>query len=194
MAWKRYRIIDLLILLILMCALEVLSLRLLGTSNQIFVLSLVMPIALIAYMRWNAFGVIYALVGGAINVILINAFDGGFYLTTHWQQLVAYTLGNSASIIVLLYFRKGLEAKEKLRKSIPLIIAYVATSFLAVCLFRSVLGSVLQSANFFDLLLSHLTRETFNFIFTLLVIIVTSKQDQVFADQKDYFETHNVRR
>ncbi len=194
MAWKRYRLIDLTILLLLMVVLEVLSLRLLGTTNQLFVLSIVMPITLIAYMRWNWCGVIYAVLGGVINVILINMFNEGFYLYSHWQQLVSYSVGNAASIIVLLYFRKGLESKEKLRKSIPLIIAYVTTSFLAVCILRTILGSVLQGANFFDLLLSHLTRETFNYIFTLLVLIVTSKQDQVFADQKEYFETHNVRR
>ena len=103
MSLKRYMCIDLFILGAILCGLEFLnSLALQYFPGEVFTLSVVLPITLIVMMRWGAYGVLHAVVGGLVYCIF-NQGGPSTYLI--------YTLGNACIALNLVWFKKiGKEA------------------------------------------------------------------------------------
>lgn len=53
MGLKNYRTVDLTIWLVIMCAIEAISLLVMKRIGSMFVLSVIVPVTLIIFVRWN---------------------------------------------------------------------------------------------------------------------------------------------
>ena len=184
MTLTRYRATDLTILLVIMVVLESASLIALTKVGSQFVLSVVMPVTLIVYMRWNGYGLIHAVVGGITQALVISLINDAFTIGEAVKFSVVYGLGYAASAISMTFFIKG--GKERVKDRIYMTALYALTAFAATCLIRATVLAI-YGESFTDALISHLTREALNFVFTFLVLIIASRQNNFFVDQKEYF-------
>ncbi len=195
MGLKQYRTIDLTILFIIMCVLEVASLLVLHRNISSFYLSIVLLVTLIVYMRWNFYGCIFGIVGGIIDAVLISSINSivdpnAMAMSAVVKWSIAYVVGYLMTAVSMAFFKMG---KKKFSSNLIYIFFYVLSAYILMCLGRS-LVFVFYGENFFEVLISNFTREALNLVFTFLVLLVAKRQDSIFADQKEYFETHKVRR
>lgn len=196
MGLKQYRTIDLTILFIIMCAIECASLLVLSKVISSFYLSVVLLVTLIVYMRWGFYGAIFGLVGGIIDAVLISNINSvtdssALELSNVVQSSIVYVVGYLATMVSMLFFKMG---KGNLSSKLWAVFLYTLSAYVLMCLGRSVVLTV-YGQNFFSALIGQLfSQDLLNLVFTFLVLLVARKQDSVFADQKEYFESHKVRR
>ncbi len=195
MGLKQYRTIDLTVLFLIMGVIEVASLLVLRINISSFYLSVVMVVTLIVYMRWGAYGILFGVVGGIIDAVLTlnvnSAVDANvFELSNIIKWSITYAVGYLATAISMLFFKLG---KKELSSKLYLVFLYELSAYVLMIIARCVVLAV-YGQNFFNALIGQSTREILNLLFTFFVLLVARKQDSVFADQKEYFETHKVRR
>ena len=183
MSLSRYRATDLTILLLVMCAIEAISLFVLKRVGSQFVLSVIVPVTLIVYIRWNAFGLIHALVGGVLEAAVITYYNGDMTVFTLVRSATIYGAGYACTAAAMLTFIKGKDAVAGKWWSTAL---YALIAFVAMCIGRAVTATVFGE-DFLDILLEYLLREALNLIFTILVLLIARRQNGFFADQKEYF-------
>ena len=194
MGLKQYRNIDLTVLFVIMSVIEVASGLVLSKAMSSYYLSVIMVVTLIVYMRWGFWGAIFGFAGGIMQAILIlniqSAVDpNAFEMQNVIKWSVAYVVGYLATMFSMFFFKIG---KKKLSEKLGYIFLYVLSSYLLMAVGRSI-ALAFFGQNFFNALMGQ-TRELLNLVFTFLVLLVAKRQDSVFADQKEYFETHKVRR
>ena len=183
MGLVRYRITDLTILLVIMCVIEALSIVVLKRFGSQFVLSVIVPITLIVYMRWSGYGLIHAFAGGILYSVVIHWYNGALTFSSVARDATIYCVGYLCTAAALLLFIKG---KDKVNKSRWLTALYAFIAFAAMCIGRAVTATVFGE-DFFGVLLGYLTRESLNFVFTVIVLWIARRQNGFFTDQKEYF-------
>ena len=119
---KQYVIIDMIILALVLCVLEAASRWALDFfRREIFTISIVLPMTLIAMMRHGAVGTALAALGGAVYCMLNHA-QAGIY--------IVYIVGNMFIAANLLWFRNS--GKQKVVQSKGRIALYVLTGYLLI--------------------------------------------------------------
>ncbi len=147
-----------------------------GTSwfyGQPYSVSLVPALTAVVFMRWGVFGLIHAVLGGAVFAI---ASKSGV------QQALVYALGNLLSGLVLLMFQ--IKKKEAVRTSNGLAVVFTLLVALLMQIGRG-LVSLLFGAPLSGILDFVLT-DVLSGIFAVVLVYVTRKMDGVFEDQKTY--------
>ncbi len=176
MSLKRYMCIDLTILGAILCGLEFLnSLALQYFPGEVFTLSVVLPISLIVMMRWGAYGVLHAVVGGLVYCIF-NQGGPSTYLI--------YTLGNACIALNLVWFRKI--GKEAVRKSALYTVLFALSGYVAMNVGRAILAAVLEGMPFVALLVRYLSVETLSTVIGIVAVLIARRQNGLFEDQKHY--------
>ena len=183
MSLNRYKATDLTILLIIMCAIETISLLVLKRVGSQFVLSVIVPVTLIVFIRWNAFGLIHAFVGGILEAAVITYYNGDMTLFTVARSATIYGVGYLCTAAAMLTFIKG---KDAVTGKWWLTALYALIAFIAMCLGRAVTATIFGE-EFLSILLEYLLREALNLIFTVLVLLVARRQNGFLSDQKEYF-------
>ncbi len=175
---EQYVAIDLFILTLIMCVLEwAIRAALNVYPNEIYTISIVLPIALIAIMRHGAWGVLVAIAGGLVCCIISGA-RADLYLI--------YAVGNSFIASTLLWFKRP--GKESIRKNIGLIVVYVITGYLSMNLGKSILAFILGYQPFFAILVRFLTTDALVAVMSVIILLVARRQDGVFEDQMQYLK------
>lgn len=182
MSLKKYRIVDLFILAIIMTVLEVICIVFSTLLNAFFVLSLATVFVLIVMMRWSAFGLIHAVLSGVVFALTENYLAKT--LNTSIDEIVVYGIGNSFIAVELLLFK--FIGKEKICKGNWYLVLYAFVGYVSVCLGRAVMG-IFFDVNFFSGLLQQFTTEALDFVFSIIILFITNRQEGMFCDQKKYF-------
>lgn len=109
---KKYQGIDLMIWVILLFVFEFLTVKAgsVWFSSQPWSLSIVPALTAIVYMRWGAYGILYAFLGGIAVSFASDATS---------MQYVIYSFGNLLSALLLLMFRTVGKAGSGIRHPCP---------------------------------------------------------------------------
>ena len=176
MSLKRYMCIDLFILGAILCGLEFLnSLALTYFPGEVFTLSVVLPITLIVMMRWGAYGVLHAVVGGLVYCIFNQ---GGL------SAYVIYTLGNACIALNLIWFKKI--GKEAVRQSILYTVLFALSGYVAMNIGRAAFAATLEGMPFAALTVRYLSVESLSTLIGVVVVLIARRQNGLFEDQKHY--------
>lgn len=174
----QYVLIDMIILTVILCVLEWAGAKALNAfPRELYAISVVLPITLIAMMRHGTPGVLLAAVGGLIYCQL-NGAAGDVYLI--------YILGNSLIALNLLWFKKP--GKERLTQSAGLIVLYVVSGYILMDLGRSIFAFVLGVRPFFSTMVRYFTTDTLSAVLSVIIVLIARRQDGVFEDQMHYLK------
>lgn len=182
MTKKKYRAIDLFIFAAIVTVLEAINIRLLDFfPGEVFTLSVTMAVSLIVMMRWGAYGLIHAALGGFVYC-LANLLSG---TAVNFSQFVIYTLGNLFVGLALLFLKYV--GKEKVRNAPELTVIYALIGYVVMNLGRAAMSAIFHGG-FFDILLRMLAVDALNAIITSIILLVARRQNGVFEDQDHYLQ------
>lgn len=180
MSLGKYRAIDLTILAFILVVLEGVCWFGLSRFDSMFSVSVVTIISLIVIMRWNGFGIIHAVLGGVLTVIFSNFFaDKEIPVKEIW----VYAIGNGFLALGLIYVK--LVGKKRINSGGWWLILYALVGFISVCVGRSIIILIIDKS--LGSIIQQLCAELLNFIFALIILFITNRQENVLKDQKDYF-------
>lgn len=176
MSFVKYKTIDLIVWGVIVCALEALSrVSLDFFPGEAFAFSVTLPVALIVIIRWGAWGVLHASLGG-----LTYALANGGTL----ENCLIYVFGNAFLAGNLLWLKRP--GKSVLQKT-PLYSAlYVLTGYALMNLGRAIIASPLMGMTFFPLVSRYFSVEALSAVIALVAVFVARRQNGVFEDQKAY--------
>ncbi|HWQ57669.1 MAG TPA: hypothetical protein VN540_01525 [Clostridia bacterium] len=176
---RRYQTIDLTLLALIVCGLEAAAHAALGFfPTEAFAFSVVLPVCLIVMMRWGAWGLLHAALGGLVYS-LING--GGF------EAALVYGLGSLAVAGNLLWFR--LASKRRVRDSAGLSAAFAATGYLFMATGRALMAALVTGTAFFGCWVRLMSIEALSGAMAVVVLLVARRRDKngsVFEDQREY--------
>ena len=174
-SFSQYRAIDLSILSVVLVVCQFLTY--LATSfwfpEQLYVVSPVAGMTALVMMRWSAWAVIPAGLGGVLFVWM----SGG-----NLQQLLIYAVGNLASLAALVMFK--LFGKERIRKESFLAVTFAIAVQLLMQLGRAALAAGLGFPT--AACIGFITTDILSGLFTLVIIWVVRRIEGLFEDQKSY--------
>ena len=166
------------ILTLVLCVLEWAGRMALNVfPRELFTISVVLPVALIAMMRHSAPGVLISAIGGLVYCKVNGA---------EWDVYLIYILGNSFIALNLLWFKKP--GKERIRQSTGLIVLYVISGYILMDLGRSILAFIMGYGPFFAIMARYFTTDTLSAVMSLIIVLIARRQDGVFEDQMHYLE------
>ena len=171
----QYRLIDLGLWLAIMLVFEtvVLKAALSWFAAQAYYISVVPAVTAIVYMRWGAWGILHAVLGG-----LITGFNMGF----GWEGILVYALGNALSIGAWGLLR--LMGPENTRKDVLKTLLYALAVFLLMLLGKA-LAACLFDRSVYRTLITF-APEIVILLFTEVVIWIARRLDGVFEPQEAY--------
>lgn len=176
LSFKQYKAMDLIVFAVIFMVLEGVLVTL---SNKLinvnFAVSLLYTVAALVIMRWGAVAAIHLALGGIV-----------FCLASHGDilQYVGFSVGNCFALLSLLYTH--FLGKKKVRDSFTLSGIFVIIIYLTVCIGRSVLLSILKGVNLWQLFIATLSSDLLSLVITLIIVLISRKQDGLFEDQKGY--------
>lgn len=173
----QYRGIDLSIFFLLVCALELLNIFVFQKyfPEQLFCISIVLPISLLVMQRWNGWAVLIAAGGGIVFCIANKDASAASYLV--------YGVGNCFVLLNLFWY--PLAGKKRFTENVGFRIAFVITGYLFMSIGRALL-SVPFEGNFIDNLLAFLSGDALNAAIGLVILLIAGKQKGLFEDQLTY--------
>lgn len=172
---KQYRAIDLSLFAIILIVFESILIR---ASREWFpaepwTVSATAAVTAVVMVRWGPWAALHAVLGG---IVLCVASRGG------WQQYLIYCIGNTAALGVLPLVKKW--GWENLRKDSLKVLLYGALTLLLMQAGRAAAALVLGTAP--ERLLLFITTDSVTYIFTLVILWITSRLDGMLEDQRHY--------
>ena len=172
---KKYQGIDLMIWVILLFVFEFLTVKAgsVWFSSQPWSLSIVPALTAIVYMRWGAYGILYAFLGGI-------AVSFGSDATS--MQYVIYSFGNLLSALLLLMFRTVGKAGVRDKTSLSVIFALLTALLMQTG--RGIVSVILG----YDAggIIGFISTDILSTAFSVLIVLITRRLDGVFEDQISY--------
>ena len=174
-SFEQYRKIDLTILSVLTVVSE--GLVTLATDKWFvgvpFAISTSLLFILITMMRWGVYAVIPAVLGGAVRAFASGA-EPKIYLI--------YALGNAFCVLTFLaLYALG---KERVRKSIPLLISYSVLSYIYVAFGRWLVSLIFEPSIL--TLPAYLMTDAVSLLFVTVVLVLIRNTDGMIEDQRAY--------
>lgn len=176
LTFGQYRAADLTIFAVILCALE----GVIGVAankwfpEQLFTVTLVYALVCLVFMRWGAFGVIHAVLGG-LTYALANGGDA--------KQYLIYGLGNAFAALTMLYVH--FVGKERIRKNVWLTMAHVLLTYLTIAIGRT-LTALIFEGNVIDLFAGFAGTDALSAVIGLIIVLICRKQNGLYEDQKLY--------
>lgn len=172
---KKYQGIDLMIWVILLFVFEFLTVKAgsVWFSSQPWSLSIVPALTAIVYMRWGAYGILYAFLGG----IAVS-----FASDANSMQYVIYSFGNLLSALLLLMFRTVGKAGVRDKTSLSVIFALLTALLMQTG--RGIVSVILG----YDAggIIGFISTDILSTAFSVLIVLITRRLDGVFEDQISY--------
>ncbi len=142
-------------------------------ADQLYTVSLAGLVTSILYMRWGAWGALYA-----VEAALVYCFFSG----ANAQQYLIYCIGNLFSLGALLLLKYF--GKERVRSSGVLTVAFGLLVLLLMQAGRAIVALLLGAS--VGAAVRFFTTDSLSLLFTGVIIWIARKLDGVFEDQKHY--------
>ena len=142
-------------------------------SSQPWSLSIVPALTAIVYMRWGAYGILYAFLGGIAVSFASDATS---------MQYVIYSFGNLLSELLLLMFRTLGKAGVRDKTSLSVIFALLTALLMQTG--RGIVSVILG----YDAggIIGFISTDILSTAFSVLIVLITRRLDGVFEDQISY--------
>ncbi|MCR5674463.1 MAG: hypothetical protein K6G16_02015 [Lachnospiraceae bacterium] len=170
-----YRLLDLAVFAFLLLVLESVIVRAARVwyADQLYTVSLAAAVTGIVMMRWGAWGLIHAALGGMV----FAAANGGTA-----EQFVIYTVGNLAAALALVAWRPA--QRDGIRNTGWLTLVYAVFVQVAMQAGRAVtavcFGEAVRNC------LGFFTTDTLSVLFTMVILWIARRQDGLLEDQRTY--------
>ncbi|MCM1042668.1 MAG: hypothetical protein NC350_00425 [Corallococcus sp.] len=176
LSYKQYRAADLLIFAVILCALEAIITVAAKKwfPEQPFVVTLVYTIVALVTMRWGAWGVMHAVLGGLTLAVASGA---------SVSQYVIYAAGNAFCALSILYTH--FVGREKIRSKVILTILHVAIVYLSIILGRATVAAIYGNS-FVDVFVMFVTTDALSLAITLVIVLIARRQNGLYENQKQF--------
>lgn len=171
----QYRTIDLLIMAFMLVASQcvIFFASNVWFTRELYVVSPVAGITALVMMRWNGYGAVHAVLGGAVFAWLAKG---------AWDQLIIYCVGNLAAVLALVMFK--LFDKERIRRSGWLSFGFAFCVQIFMLIGRA--GVAALFGNSAAVCIRFITTDSLSMVFTLVIIWIVRRVEGLFEDQKNY--------
>ena len=175
----RYRLIDLGMWLMMLLVFETVVLKAATRwfPAQAYYVSVVPAISAIVYMRWGAWGIVHAVLGGVVT---------GVNLRLGRTGVLIYTLGNALSVGALGLIR--LMGSDAVRTDAVRTMLYGFAVFALMLAGKALAGLVFRMDASLGRMLLRFAPEIITLLFTEVVLWIARRQDGVFEPQREYLK------
>lgn len=172
--FSQYRLIDLLLFAVITVIFEVIVSKAARVfASQPYSLSIVSAVTCIVFMRWGLYGCFHAVLGGFLTCYA----TGGTF-----DQYIIYMLGNTFSVLSVLYLNKI--GSNRVRNSAWLSVIMAGLVALLMQTGRAVVAVIM--GNSLDIAVGFILGDVLSGVFAMVIVGIARKLDGVFEDQKHY--------
>ena len=172
--FSQYRLIDLVLFAVITVIFEVIVSKAARVfPSQPYSISIVSAVTCIVFMRWGLYGCFHAVLGG---IVTCYATGGSF------DQYVIYVLGNTFSVLAVLYLNKI--GSDRVRNSAWLSVLMAGLVALLMQIGRMIVAVIL--GNSLDIAVGFILGDALSGVFAMVIVGIARKLDGVFEDQKHY--------
>ena len=172
--FSQYRLIDLVIFAVITVVFEVIVSKAARIfPSQPYSISIVSAVTCIVFMRWGLYGCFHAVLGG-----FVTCYATGGSL----EQYVIYVLGNTFSVLAVLYLNKI--GSDRVRNSAWLSVFMAGLVALLMQIGRGIVAVIL--GNSLDIAVGFILGDVLSGVFAMVIVGIARKLDGVFEDQKHY--------
>ena len=172
--FSQYRLIDLLLFAVITVIFEVIVSQAARVfASQPYSLSIVSAVTCIVFMRWGLYGCFHAVLGGFLACYA----TGGTF-----DQYIIYMLGNTFSVLSILYLNKI--GSDRVRNSAWLSVIMAGLVALLMQTGRAVVAVIM--GNSLDIAVGFILGDVLSGVFAMVIVGIARKLDGVFEDQKHY--------
>ena len=177
MTIQKFRNMDLIFLTVIAIISDLL-LGLFGLIGIRLFLSIAYPLIVICYIRWNIYGLFANIIIICLHILLY-----GFINNAGWVIAILHSLAilGFSSVLVIIYLTK--QTKQRVNTKTYLLI--YLTGFMTVFFVEWGLFNIF---NYKLNLISHGFNHIINFLFGLLIILITSRQKDILINMDYYFK------
>lgn len=186
-SFGRYRATDLLLFAIILTAFSLISFfafnEWFAADSSRYIFSISIPIALLAMVRWNWYGMFYAVYDGLLFCILLLATDR-FGEAPVLQSFLVYGIGNA--FVGLAYLMVHFMGYKRIAAKWYFTVLYMLCGWAAV-LVGKVIVSICFGAGVGSAFLGFLgARDLLSLAMGIVILLVMRKLDGMFENQRDY--------
>ncbi len=172
--FSQYRLIDLVLFAVITVVFEVIVSKAARVfPSQPYSISIVSAVTCIVFMRWGLYGCFHAVLGG-----FVTCYATGGSL----DQYVIYVLGNTFSVLAVLYLNKI--GSDRVRNSAWLSVFMAGLVALLMQIGRMIVAVIL--GNSLDIAVGFILGDVLSGVFAMVIVGIARKLDGVFEDQKHY--------
>ena len=172
--FSQYRLIDLVIFAVITVVFEVIVSKAARIfPSQPYSISIVSAVTCIVFMRWGLYGCFHAVLGG-----FVTCYATGGSL----DQYVIYVLGNTFSVLAVLYLNKI--GSDRVRNSAWLSVFMAGLVALLMQIGRMIVAVIM--GNSLDIAVGFILGDALSGVFAMVIVGIARKLDGVFEDQKHY--------
>lgn len=173
-SFRQYKLTDMFLFAVILAAFELIVHYAYIAYDGDFVFSPMLALTLIVMMRWGWPAVFYAVLDGALYVLL----NGG-----NLQLYAIYCIGNA--FVMLLLLATKFIGKEKISSRWYFTTLFVIVGWVALILGRAVVAACFGNA-FLSSLGAHAKAELMSLAVAIVIILVMRRLDGMWEDQKHY--------
>ena len=179
---NQYRAIDCSLFCIILIVFESVIVKAAGAwfPAEAWTVSCVAAVTAIVMVRWGAWGAIHAVIGGLVYCLVTRG---------SMQHYAIYCIGNLGGLAGLLLLRK--QGWKKLHGNFLYLAAYGCCTLLGMQAGRAAVSLVFGTAP--AAALGFITTDTVSYIFTVVILWITSRLDGMLEDQKHYLIRINTK-
>lgn len=186
-SFARYRATDLLLFAVILAAFDVISFfaftKWFSDDSSRYIFSLAVPIALLVMVRWNWYGLFYAVGDGLLYCILLLA-TGRMPEGAVLQFFLVYCLGNA--FVGLAFLMVRFAGYKRIIAKWYFTVLYLLAGWVAV-LAGKVVISVCCGADFVSSLLGFLgAADMLSLAMGLIILLIMRRLDGMMENQRDY--------
>ena len=171
---SQYRAIDCSLFALILIVFETVIIRATGWfPMEAWTVSCTAAVTAVVMVRWGPWGAVHAVIGGIVYCMVSKGTA---------QQYVIYCIGNLGGLAGLLVLKKA--GWEKLHTDFLILLLYGISVLLGMQAGRALVsfpfGATPQAA------LAFITTDAISYIFTLVILWITSRLDGILEEQKHY--------
>lgn len=187
-SFARYRATDLLLFAVILAVFDVISFfaftRWFASSSGNFFFSVSIAISLIIMVRWNWYGLFYAVGDGILYCVLAIFAGGGVAEELILQYFVTYAVGNA--FVGLAFLMVRFVGYKRITGRWYFTALFVICGWAAVVIGRTIV-SVCFGAQLGDALLGFMgPSELLSLVMSIIILLVMRRLDGMLENQRDY--------
>ncbi len=174
MTVPQYRATDLSLFALILIVFETVVVKATGWfPMEAWTVSCVAAVTAVVMVRWGAWGAIYAVIGGIVFCLVSRG---------EAKQYLIYCVGNLGGLAGLLVLKKT--GWEKLHRDFLALLLYGVTVLLGMQAGRALVSLPFTASP--EAALGFITTDAISYIFTLVILWITTRLDGILEDQHHY--------